>query len=292
MEFMNITVTGATGLIGTHLVRKLLAAGHQVESLGSKQWNSETEPPSESLATADAIVHLAGEPVAQRWTPEAKKRIRNSRVDGTRHLVNALSTQARRPEVLISGSAIGFYGSRGDEIVAEDSDPGDDFLARVTKEWEQAAILAESLGIRVVRLRTGVVLAEKGGALAKMLPTFRYGFGGRLGSGKQWMSWIHIEDVVNLILFAIENRAIRGPLNLAAPHPVTNADFTKVLASNLHRPALFPVPAFAINAMFGEMAAMILGGQRVIPTVAQRAGYRFHHPDLREALADLLRPRS
>lgn len=292
MEFMNITVTGATGLIGTHLVRKLLAEGHQVQALGSKQWSSETEPPAESLAAADAVVHLAGEPVAQRWTPEAKKRIRNSRVDGTRHLVNALSTQARRPEVLISGSAIGFYGSKGDEILAEDSDPGEDFLARVTKDWEQTAILAEALGIRVVRLRTGVVLAEKGGALAKMLPPFRYGIGGRLGSGKQWMSWIHIQDMVNLILFAIENRAMRGPLNLTAPHPVTNADFTKALASTLHRPALLPVPAFAIKAMFGEMAEMILGGQRVIPKAAQRAGYRFHHPDLREALDDLLRPRS
>ena len=296
---MRITVTGATGFVGTRLVDKLLAAGHAVHLLGRKQptglpssvqfsqWRSaDTEPPPESLADADAIVNLAGEPVAQRWTPEVKQRIRSSRVDGTRHLVNALSTQSRRPKVLVNASAIGFYGSRADEILTEASRPGDDFLARVVVDWEHAAEMAESLGIRVVRLRFGMVLGQ-GGALAKMLPPFRLGAGGRLGSGKQWVSWIHIEDVTRLIQFAIDH-PVNGPWNATAPQPVTNAEFTRDLASALQRPALLPVPKFALKLIFGEMAEVVLASQRVVPKVAPSAGFRFRYAELKPALVRLL----
>ncbi len=297
---MNITVTGATGFIGAQLVEKLLGAGHTVHALARKrpstlptpvqfsEWDStQGEPPPESLATADAVVHLAGEPVAQRWTAEAKQRIRASRVDGTRHLVTALSTQSRRPQVLVSASAIGIYGSRGDEILTEHSDAGDDFLARVVAGWEKSAELAESLGIRVVRLRFGLVLGN-GGALAKMLPPFRLGAGGRIGSGKQWMSWIHIDDLTNMILFALKNAVARGPMNATAQNPVTNAEFTKALAATLHRPAIFPVPKFALSLMLGEMSTVVLASQRVLPLAAQSAGFQFEYPQLKAALARLL----
>jgi uncharacterized protein (TIGR01777 family) len=297
---VDITVTGATGLLGTRLARELLAAGHSLHVLGRRrpsglpssvrfsEWvASEDEPPPESIAKADAIVHLAGEPVAQRWTTEVKQRIRTSRVDGTRHLVNALTTQSRRPQVLVSASAIGFYGSRGDEILTETARPGDDFLARVALDWERAAEMAESLGIRVVRLRFGMVLGH-GGALAKMLPPFRLGLGGRLSSGKQWVSWIHIEDAIRVILFALDNAAVQGAINATAPNPVTNADFTKELAAALHRPAIFPVPRLVLRMMFGEMADVVLASQRVVPKAALAAGFRFRHAELRPALARLL----
>jgi uncharacterized protein (TIGR01777 family) len=297
---MNITVTGATGFIGSRLTQELLDAGHVVHTLGRRRppslppqvrfsaWPStDAEPPAESLTDADAIIHLAGEPVAQRWTPQVKRRIRASRVDGTRQLVNALSTQSRRPQVLVCASAIGIYGSRGDEVLTEGSHPGDDFLARVVVEWEQAATLAEALGIRVVQLRLGIVLG-KGGALAKMLPPFRLGLGGRLGSGKQWMSWIHIADLTKLISFAIERSAVHGPVNATAPNPVTNAEFTKELAAALHRPAIFPVPRFALKLLLGEMADAVLASQRVLPKAAQSAGFQFQYPELRTALPPLL----
>jgi uncharacterized protein (TIGR01777 family) len=297
---VDITVTGATGLLGTRLARELLAAGHSLHVLGRRrpsglpssvrfsEWvASEDEPPPESIAKADAIVHLAGEPVAQRWTTEVKQRIRTSRVDGTRHLVNALTSQSRRPQVLVSASAIGFYGSRGDEILTETARPGDDFLARVALDWERAAEMAESLGIRVVRLRFGMVLGH-GGALAKMLPPFRLGLGGRLSSGKQWVSWIHIEDAIRVILFALDNAAVQGAINATAPNPVTNADFTKELAAALHRPAIFPVPRLVLRMMFGEMADVVLASQRVVPKAALAAGFRFRHAELRPALARLL----
>jgi uncharacterized protein (TIGR01777 family) len=301
MFSMNITVTGATGFIGNRLVHELLRAGHSIHALGRKrsadlpaaarflEWRStESEPPSESLATADAIVHLAGEPVAQRWTPEVKQRIRSSRVDGTRNLLTALSKQSHRPQVLICASAIGYYGSRGDEVLTETSPPGRDFLAQVVVDWEQAARQAETLGIRVVPLRFGVVLGKDGGALAKMLPPFRLGLGGRLASGQQWMSWIHVDDVIGLIRFALEDSAARGPMNATSPHPATNAEFTQELAGALHRPAIFPVPRFALNLLFGEMAEVILGSQRVLPKAAQTAGFQFQYPELRPALVRLL----
>jgi uncharacterized protein len=298
---MNITITGATGFVGAHLTRALLAAGHTVHALARRrpanlpaavqfsEWRStEQEPPRESLAGADAVIHLVGEPVAQRWTPEVKKRIQGSRVDGTRHLVNALSTESRRPRVLISASAIGIYGSRGDEILTERSSSGDDFLSRVVVEWENAATLAEALGIRVVRFRFGVVLGKEGGALAKMLPPFRLGAGGKLGNGRQWMSWIHVDDAINLILFILTNAGVHGPINVTAPEPVTNADFTKELAAAIHRPAIFPVPKLALNLLFGEMAGLLLASQRVIPEAATGFGFQFQYPKLAPALRNLL----
>ena len=241
----------------------------------------------ESLNSADAIIHLAGEPVAQRWTPEAKQRIYASRVEGTRNLVSAISKNAHRPEVFVCASAIGIYGSRGDEILKEDSLPSSDFLARVVVDWEKASQPAEALGIRVVNLRFGMVLGN-GGALAKMLPPFKLGIGGRLGSGKQWTSWIHIDDAVNLILFAMENGRIRGAINATAPNPVTNAEFTRELARVLGRPAIFPVPPFALRLMFGEMTDVVLASQRALPAAAQAAGFEFRYSDLAPALANLL----
>jgi uncharacterized protein len=298
---MNITVTGATGFIGNRLVHDLLGAGHSIHAIGRKrnaglpqavrfsEWRStEGEPPSESLASADAIVHLAGEPVAQRWTPEVKQRIRSSRVDGTRNLVSALAKQSHRPQVLVCASAIGYYGSRGDEVLTETSAPGRDFLAQVVVDWEQAAGQAEAIGIRVVSLRFGVVLGKDGGALAKMLPPFRLGLGGRLASGQQWMSCIHVDDVIGLIRFSLDNAAARGPMNATSPHPVTNAEFTRELAAALHRPAIFPVPRFALNLLFGEMAEVILGSQRALPKATQTAGFQFQYPELRPALVRLL----
>jgi len=296
---VNITVTGATGFVGRHVIAGLLRDGHNISALARKRsaampasvrffaWEAgETEPPAESLAGADAVIHLAGEPVGQRWTDEVKTRIRKSRVDGTRHLVNALSTQSRRPGVLISASAIGIYGSRGDEILTEGSAPADDFLARITVDWENAARLAEPLGIRVVCPRFSMILGD-GGALAKMLSPFRMGAGGRLGSGKQWTSWVHIDDIVSLILFALADDELRGPVNATAPNPVTNAEFTRELAAALHRPAIFPVPKLALKVMFGEMAEVVLASQRVIPEVAQKARFQFQYPQLGEALRRL-----
>src|ERR1019366_7397328 len=228
---MTISISGASGFIGRHLLKSLATAGHSPRAL------SRHASPAES----DVVIHLAGEPVAQRWTAEAKRRIRESRVVGTRNLVEALAALPRRPEALICASAIGYYGSRGDEILTESSAPGSGFLPEVCVAWEREAQAAETLGIRVVRVRTGVVLDANGGALVRMLPPFRMGLGGRLGSGRQWMSWIHLEDLAALFQFAVESQ-VRGPLNGVAPHAVTNSDFTRELAPALRRPAVFPVP--------------------------------------------------
>ena len=298
---MNITITGATGFIGRQLIERLGKEPHQLHALSRStntnfgdtavwisKWDPMVEdPPPESLANADAIVHLVGEPVAQRWTPEAKIKIRESRVRSTERLVNALAKQPRRPAVLVCGSAIGIYGPRGDEILTEDSTPGNDFLADVCQDWEKQAMKAESLGIRVARIRTGVVLGKVGGALEKMLPPFKMFVGGRIGSGKQWMSWIHLDDLVGIIHHALVN-SMNGAFNGTAPNPVTNAAFTSELAGALGRPAIFPVPGFALKAMFGEMAEMLLGGQRVLPKATEGAGYRFQHPELGPALRTIL----
>jgi uncharacterized protein len=281
---VNIAITGASGLIGSRLRQRLTEAGHTPTPI--PRGGSDTTI-GEILASADAVVHLAGEPVAQRWNDAAKKRIHDSRVEGTRYLVKALSAQSTRPRVLVCASAVGYYGSRGDQILTEASPPGTDFLARVVVDWEEAAQSAESLGIRVVRLRLGMVLGN-GGALAKLLPPFRFGVGGRLGSGHQWMAWIHLEDAVNLILFAVNYAAIRGAVNATAPHPVTNEEFTDRLAQALHRPAILPVPGFALKLALGEMAGMVLASQRVLPTVAKSAGFRFQYPELHPALENLL----
>ena len=298
---MNITITGATGFIGRRLIERLARDRHQLHALSrhtnvkfgdTAVWISKwdpmaEEPPEESLANADAIVHLAGEPVAQRWTPDAKKKILESRIQGTRRLVQALSTQKHRPAALICASAIGIYGSRGDEILTESSAPADDYLAEVCKEWEQEAQLAESLGIAVARIRIGIVLGKGGGALEKMLPPFKAFVGGRIGSGEQWMSWIHIDDLVGIMHHALTNPT-SGVFNGTAPNPVTNSDFTATLASSLGRPAIFPVPGFALKLMFGEMASMLLGSQRVLPRATEAAGYKFQYPELAPALKSIL----
>jgi|SRR5579871_1172673 len=297
---MKVVLTGATGFIGSKLVARLLDAGHEITALGRKKsanlpasvrftsWESSSEPSPESLEGAHAIVNLAGEPVAQRWNAEVKRRIRASRVEGTRNLVQALAKLSARPSILINASAIGYYGHRNDEMLTESSAPGADFLASVTRDWELAAEKAGRFGTRVAKLRIGIVLGRQG-ALAQMLPVFRAGIGGRLGSGRQWMSWIHIDDLVSLILFALDNPETRGALNGTAPNPVRNAEFSLILGEVLHRPAIFPTPAILIKAMFGEMSTVILASQRVLPEAALAAGFHFKYPELKPALAEILR---
>jgi uncharacterized protein len=280
---MNVAITGGSGFIGRALAERLRASGHSVTPVSVR-----TAPSPEAFAGCRVVVHLAGEPVAQRWTAAARERIRSSRVQGTRSLVDAL--HHRPPEVLVSASAIGYYGSRGDEILTEDSPPASDFLGQVTAAWEQEARAAEEFGVRVVTPRIGVVLGRGGGALPVMAMPFRFGVGGRLGSGKQWTSWIHLDDLVALIEFSIGTAAIRGAVNAVAPNPVTNADFTRELASALHRPALFTVPAAALKILMGEMSQVALASQRVIPQAALRAGFPFRFTDVGGALRQILAP--
>jgi len=245
------------------------------------------EPPLESLRGAGAVIHLAGEPVAQRWNAEVKARIRESRVTGTANLVSAIARLPRKPEVLVCSSAIGYYGSRGDEILNERSEPGDDFLADVCAGWERSAARAEALGVRAVSIRTGHVLHPRGGLLRRILPIFRAGLGGRLGNGRQWTSWIHLDDLASLFQFAIA-KPVSGALNGVAPHPATNAEFTRALAAALHRPAIFPVPKLALRLMFGEMTEVILSSQRALPQRVLAAGFEFRYPELAPALKRLL----
>jgi uncharacterized protein (TIGR01777 family) len=276
-----LTLTGASGFIGRALAERLAAAGHKVQpfSLRSPQ----------PLCVCDAVVHLAGEPIAQRWTPAAKRRIRESRIEGTRRLVAGLAALPSPPRVLVCSSAVGFYGSRDDEVLTEASPPGSGFLADLCIDWERAADEARARGTRVVSLRTGMVLDGDGGALKRMLPAFRLGFGGRLGSGRQWMSWIHLDDLLRLIEFALADSGVSGPLNATAPNAATNREFTSTLARALHRPAFVTVPAFALQAPFGEMASVLLSSQRAIPRAALDAGFEFRHPELGPALQDVLR---
>jgi len=273
---MKVAITGASGFVGRALSERLRASSHSVIAVSLR-----TQPPAEVFAGCQAVVNLAGEPVAQRWTAAARERISNSRIQSTRSLLAAL--RQHPPAVLVSASAVGFYGSRGDEILTEDSPPSSDFLGQLALHWEQEARAAEQFGVRVVTPRIGVVLG-RGGALAKMLLPFRMGVGGRLGSGQQWMSWIALDDLVSLIEFAIDEAAFSGPVNAVAPNPVTNADFTRELAAALHRPAILPVPAFALKILFGEMSQVLLGGQRVIPQAALHAGFQFQFSDLGQAL--------
>lgn len=276
---MKVAITGASGFVGRALSERLRALGHKVTPVSLRAL-------PDPFPQCDAVVHLAGEPVAQRWTKAARQRIRDSRVQGTRSLVEAL--RASPPAVLISASAVGYYGSRGNNILTEDATPGSDFLAKVAVRWEKEAFAAEAFGVRVVVLRIGVVLGPGGGALKKMLLPFRLGVGGRLGSGKQWMSWIHIDDLISLIEFAIATPTVSGPLNAAAPAPVTNAEFTRELARALHRPAFLPVPALALKLIFGEMSQVLLGSQRVLPEATLQAGFDFRYSDLGAALAAAL----
>lgn len=293
-------VTGATGLVGRALLRRLDApiiltrspdrAATALPGAVARRWDPEAEPaPAASLAGADVVFHLAGEPIAAgRWTAARRRRIRDSRVLGTRHLVAGLAALERRPAVLVSASAVGYYGDRGDELVDERAAPGAGFLAEVCVEWEAAALAAAELGIRVVCARLGVVLARGGGALAAMLTPFRLGLGGRLAGGRQWMSWVHLDDVVGLLLHAARTAAIQGPMNAVAPAPVTNADFTRALAAALRRPAILPVPERALRAALGDLAEVLTASQRVSPGVARDSGYSFAFPTLPPALAAAL----
>jgi len=301
---MKVLVTGSTGLVGTALVKELGRDGHTVCRLirplstvvgGAREgfdvaWNPSTGELGGAGVGADAVVNLAGASIAGgRWTKARKELLRKSRIDTTRALVGALAKMSARPRVLVSASAIGIYGDRGDELLTEDSKPGSDFLAGLAQDWEGEALKAEVLGIRVVLARFGIILAQHGGALAKMLLPFKLGVGGSLGSGKQWMSWIMLEDAVAIIRFAMENGTVRGAMNVVAPQAVQNAEFTKVLAKTLHRPGLFPAPAFALRLAVGEMAdALLLPSQRVSTEKLLELGYRFRFPELPSALRAVL----
>jgi len=301
---MKILVTGATGLVGSALVDVLSREGHTVCRLVRPQtkagggtpgafdvaWDPETGELGGAAVGADAVVNLAGASIADgRWTEERKRVLRASRVDATRALVGALAKMNAKPAVLASASAIGFYGNRGDEILDEASAAGDDFLADVAKDWEAEALRAEAFRTRVVIARFGVVLAKRGGALPKMMLPFRFGVGGRIGSGKQWMSWVALEDVVEVLKLALSDAMVRGQINVVSPEPVTNAAFTKELAGALHRPALFPAPEFALRLLMGEMAdALLLSSQRVVPGTLSRLSYRFLYPQLGQALQKII----
>jgi uncharacterized protein (TIGR01777 family) len=297
---MKILLAGSHGLVGTALIEALKADGHELSQLVRYTPHSESEiewsPDRFSISIGrlegfDAVINLAGESIAEgRWTDEKKQRIRESRVKGSTLLSNVLSGLAKPPATFICASAIGYYGNRGDELLIEDSEPGNDFLANVCVDWEEATRKASESGIRVVNTRFGVILDPKGGALAKMLPPFRMGVGGRIGDGKQWMSWISLEDVVAGLKFVLTNDALRGPVNFVAPNPVTNAEFTKTLGKTLSRPTIFPIPAFGVRLMFGEMGeALLLGGQRVEPAKLTQAGFSFTSATIDEALRRLLK---
>jgi uncharacterized protein (TIGR01777 family) len=297
---MKILIGGSSGLVGTALIKSLETDGHEIFRLVRRAPQSKTEvewsPDRYSIALAriegfDAVVNLAGESIADgRWTDDKKRRIRDSRVKGTKLLGDALANLTVPPKTFICAAAIGYYGNRDDELLTETSAPGTDFLAEVCAQWETATALAVEKGIRVVNARFGIILDTEGGALKKMLPPFRMGVGGKIGSGKQWMSWIALEDVVSALNFALTNGSVRGPVNFVAPNPVTNAEFTKTLGRVLSRPTLFPIPAFGVKLIFGEMGeALLLGGQRVEPVRLSSNGFQFAHPQLEAALSSILK---
>ncbi len=277
---MKVVITGASGFIGRALTARLQASGHDIEPLRTRK--------TTDVPRCDAVVHLAGESVAQRWTTEAKRRIHDSRVESARRIVESFKLLSPPPAVLVSASAVGIYGSRGDEVLTENSQPGSGFLAEVCVAWEREARAATALGVRVVNPRIGVVLGRGGGALERMLPMFSHGAGGNLGSGRQWWSWIHLDDLTALIEFALSDTRLEGPVNATTPQPVTNSDFTRALGAALHRPAVLPVPAFALKLKLGEMASMLLDSQRVMPEAARAAGFEFRYPEIGPALAGIV----
>jgi uncharacterized protein len=303
---MKVAVTGASGLIGSALVAKLIARGDEVTVLTrdpgrvQPQLHAETQTvrwdplsgpaPARALSGREAVVHLAGEAVAQRWSERAKRAIRDSRVIGTRNLVQGLGALGpdARPGVLVSSSAIGYYGRHGHEPIDEEAPAGEDFLAQVCVAWEGEASAVARLGMRAVQIRTGVVLDRAGGALAKMLPPFRLGIGGPVAGGRQYVAWIHRDDIVAMMLAALGDERWAGPVNATAPEPVTNREFSHVLGGVLRRPALLPVPGAALRALYGEMAQVVTTGVRAVPAKALMLGYEFEHPYLEEALRDTL----
>lgn len=295
---MRLIVTGATGFIGTELCARLLQQGHALtlltrgappdRSTETKRWLHWTPGTlrdwDAALDGADGVINLAGEPIAaKKWTYAQRHRIEESRIDATNNLVRACANAKKRPKVFISASAVGYYGPRGDEVITEEAPAGHDFLSQLCSAWEAQAVKAEALGIRVVRLRIGIVLG-RGGALTKMAEPFRYFVGGKLGSGEQWMSWIHLEDVIGLIVRILEDPGIKGPVNATAPNPVRNLEFCKTLGSVMHRPCWMQVPGFALRLALGDMADMLLTGQRVIPATAEKFGYHFQYQDVESAL--------
>jgi uncharacterized protein (TIGR01777 family) len=293
-----LLITGASGLIGTALVASFERQSTQIVRLvrgrprnaDEVTWDPRAPVPPDLVSGFDVVVHLAGESVVGRWTDAKKKAIRDSRVQGTRNLAAALAACEATPRVFVCASAIGFYGDRGEEVLTEDSPVGYGFLPEVCREWEDASGIATTAGIRTVNIRIGLVLSPEGGALAKMLTPFKLGLGGRIGSGQQWSSWIHVDDIVGAVKHAISNESLSGPINLVAPDPVRNTEFTKVLASVLRRPAIFPVPKFALRLAFGKQAAeeMLLASLRVQPGKLGSSGYTFRFRELRAALENLL----
>ena len=301
---MKILVTGATGLVGTALVAALAREGHTVCRLvrsGTKStggtvgtfdvpWDPETGSLGGAAVGAEAVVNLGGASIAAgRWTNLRKKLLRSSRVDSTRALVAALKKMNAKSDVLVSASAVGFYGNRGDEILTEESAPGNDFLGNLARDWEAESLRAEEFGTRVVLARFGIILASQGGALPEMMLPFKFGVGGRIGDGKQWMSWVTLEDVVAILRLALIKRELRGPINVVGPEPVRNADFAKELAKAMRRPAIFPAPAVALRLAMGEMAdALLLSSHRAVPQKLTREGYSFASRNLEDALEAVL----
>ncbi len=303
---MRVLVTGATGFVGPHVLKLLdrpvvlsRNAAKAKQSLAkygvsaAYDWDPMSGlPPAEAFDGIDAVIHLAGDPVAsRRWNSEKKQAIRESRVQGTRNLVEALRRLQNRPPVLVSASAVGWYGSRGDQIQDETAPAADDFLAEVCESWEREARAAADLGMRVAMVRVGVVLGKEGGAIEKMLMPFKLGVGGPLGNGKQWMPWIHVDDMAAMFVHAAEKPQVSGPINGVAPHSATNKEFTKALATALHRPAILPTPYFALRLMIGEFAQVLFASQRVVPKVAMDSGFQFRYPTIREAMEAIFPPK-
>ncbi len=290
---MNILITGGTGFIGRALSRKLRISGynvivstrHKTDSKEKLTWVPPGLIPPEIISNIDAVINLAGESIAEgKWTKERKERILSSRVSTTRALVQSMQNANPKPKVLISASAVGYYGPHGDEIIAEDSSPGSDFLAEVCKAWEAEALKIQESGVRVIIVRFGTVLESDGGALPKMARPFKFFAGGPVGSGRQWFSWIHRDDLTGIIKYVLENGAVSGPINTTAPQPVTNKEFSTALGKSLGRPSWLPVPGFVLKIAFGELGGVLLTGQRVIPKKITEAGYQFKYPDIDRAL--------
>lgn len=303
---MKVLVTGASGFVGRRVVAQLLQKNHEVVVLtrsiakaavacGSEcqfvQWGDmTTPPPAEAFAGVDAVINLMGENIGEKkWDEKQKKKIYDSRINGTKVLVDAIRDLPKKPKTLVNASAIGIYGPRGDETIEENASFGNDFLATVCKDWEAEANKASALGLRVVLMRTGIVIGKNGGALTKMLPVFKLGLGGKLGSGNQYMSWIDVNDLASMYVQAVEDATISGPYNAVSPHPVTNKEFSCQLGKALHRPAIFPAPAFVIEKALGEMSVLVLTGQKVVPTKFRNKKFQFRTASLEKALVESTR---